>query len=194
MNILILLGGGEEATVVDRISNLPMSLICHILSFLTTKKDAVTSILSSRWNTFWTIVPKLDLYKYEFEKMSSWSSDSGEQIPNQQEDQWNGHFNKIHSIYYILIFFFCNAIDNSFIIPKMFFIKCRAKTNSKNRIDLIIDRASTFWSERPSSSIISIVLKLGGCIVLDPPSSSLGFPSLKVLHRRSVKYANHDSL
>ena len=64
------------------------------------------------------------------------------------------HFNKIYSIYYILIFFFCNAIDNSFVIPKIFFIKCRAKTNSKDRIDLIIDRVSTFWSDRPSSSII----------------------------------------
>ena len=51
-------------------------------------------------------------------------------------------------------FFFCNAIDNSFVIPKIFFIKCRAKKNSKDRIDLIIDQVSTFWLERPSSSII----------------------------------------
>ena len=52
-------------------------------------------------------------------------------------------------------FFFCDAIDNSFVIPKMIFINCRAKTNSKDRINLIIDRVSTFWSQRPSSLIIS---------------------------------------
>ena len=55
---------------------------------------------------------------------------------------------------FIYLFFFGNAIDNSFVIPKMFFIKCRAKTNSKDRIDLITNQASTFWSDWPSSSKI----------------------------------------
>ena len=38
-----------------------------------------------------------------------------------------------------LDFFFGNAVNNSFVISKMFFIKCKVKTNSKDRIDLIID-------------------------------------------------------
>ena len=59
------------------------------------------------------------------------------------------------SWFFYFFYFFCNAIDDSFVIPKMFFIKYRAKTNSKDRIDLIINRASTFWLERPYSSIIS---------------------------------------
>ena len=59
------------------------------------------------------------------------------------------------SWFFYFFYFFCNAIDDSFVIPKMFFIKCRAKTNSKDRINLIINRASTFWLERPYSSIIS---------------------------------------
>ena len=51
----------KKDSVLDRISNLPESLLYHILSFLPTKNTVATSILSSKWKLLWTLVPKLDL-------------------------------------------------------------------------------------------------------------------------------------
>ncbi|RHN45189.1 putative F-box domain, FBD domain, leucine-rich repeat domain, L domain-containing protein [Medicago truncatula] len=56
----------RSISTVDRISALPDSVICHILSFLPTKQSAATSILSKRWNPLWHSVFTLDFDDHGF--------------------------------------------------------------------------------------------------------------------------------
>lgn len=45
---------------MDRISKLPDSVLCHILSFLPTKHAVATSVLSTKWQFLWTNILNLD--------------------------------------------------------------------------------------------------------------------------------------
>jgi len=56
---------------VDRISNMPDSILCHILSFHPTKFAATTSVLSKRWKPVWLSVPTLDFDQENFNDFES---------------------------------------------------------------------------------------------------------------------------
>ncbi|GFQ06906.1 putative F-box/FBD/LRR-repeat protein at5g22670 [Phtheirospermum japonicum] len=59
---------------IDRLSALPDDVICHILSFLSTKISVQTSILARRWKFLWAHVPNLDLDSKYHHSMMSFSS------------------------------------------------------------------------------------------------------------------------
>ncbi|KAL0354799.1 UNVERIFIED_CONTAM: putative F-box/LRR-repeat protein [Sesamum radiatum] len=46
---------------IDRISNLPNEVLCHILSFLPTKYAVATCILSTKWKNLFPLIPNLRL-------------------------------------------------------------------------------------------------------------------------------------
>ncbi|WCJ37662.1 Protein with RNI-like/FBD-like domains [Euphorbia peplus] len=53
-------GEDYESLAVDRISNLPDSILHHILLLLPIKSIAQTSVLSRRWRSLWSSFPDLD--------------------------------------------------------------------------------------------------------------------------------------
>ncbi|CAI8609240.1 unnamed protein product [Vicia faba] len=60
--------------IEDRLSALPDSILCHILSFLTTKDSAATSILSKRWNSLWLSVFTIDLVANKLSDIKTFDS------------------------------------------------------------------------------------------------------------------------
>ena len=174
----------EEATVVDRISNLPDSLLSHILSFLTIKESVTTSILSSRWKPLWTLVPNLVLDENEFQR-------NEKQSPNR--------YRFAHIIARVC------ALRNANPLKKFrfhWYIECdpihadtwvrAAIARDLEELDLHLCPPHLFDFSYYVKTLV--VLKLSGNIVINPPSSSsLGFPRLKNLHLQFVDYANYDS-
>lgn len=49
-----------QANPVDQFSELPEAVLRHILSFLTVKEAAGTSVLAKRWRCLWFDVPRLE--------------------------------------------------------------------------------------------------------------------------------------
>ncbi|KAL0016828.1 hypothetical protein SO802_003897 [Lithocarpus litseifolius] len=58
----------DTNTNTDIITTLPDPILAHILSNLWIAEAVATSILSSRWRTLWTLIPKLYLQEPDLER------------------------------------------------------------------------------------------------------------------------------
>ncbi|GER43034.1 F-box family protein [Striga asiatica] len=68
--------GEQNMGSIDRLSSLPDEVICHILSFLPTKRSVATSILGKRWRFLWAHVPCLDFSGDDFKEEGTHASNS----------------------------------------------------------------------------------------------------------------------
>ncbi|KAK3019966.1 hypothetical protein RJ639_003013 [Escallonia herrerae] len=164
----------------DRLSNLPDSLICHILSFLPTKCAVITSALSTKWRYQWTSVANL-VFCDKF--TVNYSSDLFENFVDR-----------------VLMLRKRSNIDS-------FTLAC-INTHDPPRVNTWITAAAMFGVRelRLSSAMRGVVLPhnvfysralvaltLGPGIVLDVIPTSACLPSLKVLHLEVVEFRNVDT-
>ncbi|KAL4619597.1 hypothetical protein ACB092_06G091200 [Castanea dentata] len=179
------LSPGKDA-VVDRISSLPESLLCHILSFLPTKESIATSILSTRWKLLWTLVPKLFLDSDKI-NTSELSLDDDEDVEEAREIMF------AHVLSSVLAQQECGELQ-TFRLKWQFWwdgshldawLRTAAARKVKElNLDIYTDRDEnlklppSFFSCRTL-----VVLNLTGTIDIDidTPSLSFNFPSLKIL-------------
>ena len=179
----------DTNTNTDIISTLPDPILAHILSNLWIVEAVATSILSSRWRTLWTLIPKLYL-----------------QEPDLERPDLNLSFVDIVSRIWTLR----NAISNP--VPLHTFSICWSTPCRPFYVDTWVRAAilrglevlclhnycndTESLVELPRSLFFSttlVTLKLKGNIYLNPPSDSW-FPSLRKLQLSLFKYANSDSL
>uniref|UniRef100_A0A2N9GDT6 F-box domain-containing protein n=1 Tax=Fagus sylvatica TaxID=28930 RepID=A0A2N9GDT6_FAGSY len=174
----------------DKISNLPDSILCHILSFLPTIEAVATSILSSRWTPLWTLVPNLDFDVDELNKtLTSSSSDqchfSFAQILSRVWALRN--VNSVEKFQLKWLLSHCDPIDVD---------SCVRAVILRGVEQLCLNISHEEPLKLPRSLFICktlVHLTLRGDIVIHPHSAS-SLPTLKTLHLEHVKYANDESL
>nr|POE60914.1 f-box/fbd/lrr-repeat protein [Quercus suber] len=176
------LSPGKDA-VVDRISSLPESLLCYVLSFLPTKESIATSILSTRWKLLWTLVPKLDLDTYTISTSELWADDDVEDaLP--------------HVVSSVLAQQQCGELQTFRLIWAYWrdgsHLDAWLRTAAARKVKELNLHIYSDREENPKlppsffSCRTLVVLKLDGDIDfdidIDTPSLSFNFPSLKILH------------
>lgn len=178
----------------DRISNLPSSLIGHILSLLPTKYAVATSVLSTRWKQFWTLVTSLDF---------------DDELPLHPEKRTNSSLRTSFTnfVYRVLLLrresflssFRLNGYQtyevshvNAWVAASLvcgvqeLVLSIRIKKRIKESTDLVLPR--DLFTCRTV-----VVLRLGNYFGMNVPTS-VGMQSLKILHLNGVRFRDDNSI
>ncbi|ONI12360.1 hypothetical protein PRUPE_4G158900 [Prunus persica] len=186
----------REEIVKDKISELPDSILCHMLSFIPTEYAVRTSILSTRWKRIWASVPNLD---FEYRDDSVLLADEYD------SESYAGFFTFVDRV--------LSCRDPLDIKKCRLHCDCRKEDFSRidgwirtvirhNVVELDLnvkiglDEDIDQPLELPQCVFMCktlVVLKVNSnCITYTPPTSGC-FPSLKFLHV-SVEYPDNDSM
>ena len=172
----------------DRISNLPDAVLCHIISFLPTKFSVGTSVLSKRWRHLWASIPDLDFDDELLLDRDEPVGDSGRSI------LFKNFVDTVllHGSRSCIRKFRLKCSDHELDSSVNSWI-CTVLERNVRELDLYFDMV--YPIELPPNFFFCrtlVVLKLCFSIFLDIPSS-ICFPSLKILHLRSVEFSTDDS-
>ncbi|KAL8032014.1 hypothetical protein ABFX02_13G066300 [Erythranthe guttata] len=160
--------GEQTPNSVDRLSDLPDSVLCHILSFLPTKISAATSILARRWRFLWCYVPNLHFH-------------------HANEDCINSVF-LLHKLQTINTFRFTDFRDENDRVEKC--ITFAIERNVKN-IDIFLCMANLPRCIYTCKTLVDLTIN---SIDLLPESGPVFLPLLKKLHLFYVHQNGYDTL
>ncbi|KAL9414424.1 hypothetical protein AB3S75_042819 [Citrus x aurantiifolia] len=159
----------------DRISALPDSVLCHILSYLPTKNVVATSILARRWKLVWTSVQKL----YFDDRQSR-------RLPGMMGDPMPGFEDFVERVLtgtqptnITTFFMHCSrAID----LSSFHLWVCSAVRRNAREIELYLDQNDRVELPEELYASPSIeVLKLMSDFLIKVPAGGTCFPNLKIL-------------
>ncbi|KAG7556521.1 Leucine-rich repeat 2 [Arabidopsis suecica] len=158
----------------DRLSQLPDTLICHILSHLPIKETVTTSVLSTRWKNLWLKVPSLELIFSIFPNFNAFKSFGDSFFDS----------NRVSSINNLKLYF--DEHDASYLTS---WINAFVTRNIQR---LYVRRVrGNYFHELPLSLYVCdtlVSLKLFHLTLVNPEFVSL--PCLKIMHLNYVWFPN----
>ncbi|KAL1184967.1 hypothetical protein V6Z11_A01G082800 [Gossypium hirsutum] len=184
------MGKEVKTKKADRISDLPDSILTHILSFLSTKEAVRTSILSTRWRYLFALLPNLHF-------------DLEDVLRRKNFNSYAASVENFMSFVDRMLFLY-----NTTIVDK-FRLKCRSMIDS-NRfygwisaavhrgvkhldLNIYLDKFITLPDVLFTCRTL-VSLKVDKDFVLDVPRGVVHLPNLNTLHLESVKFLNDDSI